>query len=135
MSAPILPDDLWRRMEPLIPRQRRKRRGLFAGRKPEDPRKIMAGIIFCLKTGVPWEYLPATNDFASGRTCRKWMIKWHKARVWQKLFATLLVELQHERKIDWRRAIIEWRRIENFEVGIVTKPTLLPPIILVSYHG
>jgi transposase len=60
MPAPLLPDDLWQRIESLLPRQRR-RHVLFAGRRPSDPRSVMAGIIFALKTGVPWEYLPASS--------------------------------------------------------------------------
>jgi transposase len=67
----------------------------------------MTGIIFALKTGIPWQYLPATSEFPSGFTCLRWLKKWHRAGVWHKLLAVLLSELRHEKKIDWRRAIVD----------------------------
>ncbi len=68
MAEPILSDDLWQRIEPLIPKPKRRNRHVrYAGRRPVDARKVMAGIIFSLKTGVPWEFLPATGQWPSGQ--------------------------------------------------------------------
>jgi len=108
MPKPILPDDLWDRLAPLLPQPKlRNRHVQSAGRKPTEPRKVMTGIIFALKTGVPWQYLPATSEFPSGFTCLRWLKKWDRAGVWDKLLAVLLSELWHEKKIDWRRAIVD----------------------------
>src|SRR5262245_34076756 len=50
----------WRRTscgsEPLIPAVPRRHR--FPGRKRIDDRKVVAEILFVLRTGIPWEYLP-----------------------------------------------------------------------------
>ena len=71
MASPILPDDLWKRLEPFIPKPKENRHVRFAGRKPTEPRQVLTGILFVLRTGIPWRWLPATSDFPSGQTCRR----------------------------------------------------------------
>jgi transposase len=51
MSARILPDELWNRIEPLLPLPK-PRRFRFPGRKPLGNRKALVGILFVLKTGI-----------------------------------------------------------------------------------
>lgn len=107
MAQPILPDALWKRLEPLIPRPKDNRYVQFAGRKPSEPRRVVAGILFVLRTGIPWRWLPATNDFPSGYTCLRRLRQWQKSGVWQRVFETLLAELQATHKIDWYRALVD----------------------------
>jgi transposase len=107
MSQPILPDDLWERLEPLIPKPKENRYVQFAGRKPSEPRRVVTGILFVLRTGIPWRWLPATSDFPSGYTCLRRLRQWQKAGVWQRVFETLLAELQATHKIDWYRALVD----------------------------
>ena len=56
MAKPILDDDLWHVIEPLLPKPRRRRKH-HPGRKPIERRRVMTGILFVLKTGIPWEML------------------------------------------------------------------------------
>lgn len=107
MSKSILSDELWRRLEPWIPKPKENRHVQFAGRKPSEPRSILNGILFVLHTGVPWRSLPATSDFPSGHTCLRHLRRWQKAGVWQRIFETLLAELQASHKIDWYRALVD----------------------------
>lgn len=107
MGTPFLPDDLWRRLEPLIPKRRKNRHVQYAGRKPAADRRVVHGILFVLRTGVPWRLLPATSDFPSGLTCWRRLRRWHKAGVWRRLFEALLAELQKAHKIDWYRALVD----------------------------
>jgi transposase len=107
MSQPILPDDLWERLEPLIPKPKENRYVQFAGRKPSEPRRVVTGILFVLRTGIPWRWLPATSDFPSGYTCLRRLRQWQKAGIWQRVFETLLAELQATHKIDWYRALVD----------------------------
>ena len=107
MARPILPDDLWKRLEPLIRKPRENRHVQFAGRKPTDLRRVVTGILFVLRTGVPWRWLPATNDFPSGHTCLRHLRQWQKAGIWQRFFEVLLAELQATHKIDWYRALVD----------------------------
>jgi transposase len=60
-------DDLWERIEPLLPVRERRRR--FPGRLPLDDRKCLQGILFVLHTGIQWEWLPQELGFGSGMTC------------------------------------------------------------------
>jgi transposase len=62
MAKPLVSDELWQRIEPLLP-QPKPGRFRFPGRKPLDYRKVLTGIIFVLKTGIP------------GRSCpRRWAV-------------------------------------------------------------
>jgi len=107
MAKVLLSDELWQRLEPLLPKRRKNRRVQYAGRKPAEDRRVLNGILFVLRTGVPWRALPATNDFPSGVTCWRRLRRWHKAGVWQRLFEALLVELQRAHQIDWYRALVD----------------------------
>jgi hypothetical protein len=55
MAEPMLKEDLWRRIEPLIPKHRPSRRG---GRQRVPDQAALTGIVFVLRTGIQWEYLP-----------------------------------------------------------------------------
>ena len=55
MAKPLVPDELWTIIEPMLPEWRPSPRG----RQPRlDDRKALTGILFVLKTGIPWEDLP-----------------------------------------------------------------------------
>src|ERR1044072_8821377 len=107
MSEPLLSEQLWQRIEPLLPKQKKSRNVQYAGRKPVDARKVLQGIIFVLKTGVPWKSLPATSDFPSGHTCRRRLLEWERNGVWRKLWQSILSELQAEGKLDWERGVVD----------------------------
>ena len=57
MAKPILDDALWELIEPHLPPPKRRRRR-YPGRKPVPNRVALKGILFVLRTGIPWEYLP-----------------------------------------------------------------------------
>src|SRR5947209_20002618 len=101
MSDSILSDRLWQRIEPLLPKPKKRRNVQHAGRKPADASSVMTGIIFALKTGVPWKNLPATSDFPSGHTCRRRLLEWHARRVWRHLCPRILSELRAEGRLTW----------------------------------
>jgi transposase len=107
MPKSVLPDSLWKRLEPWIPKPTGNRHVQFAGRKPTEPRRILHGILFVLHTGIPWRSLPATSDFPSGHTCLRHLRRWQEAGVWQQVFEALLAELQAAHKIEWYRALVD----------------------------
>ena len=63
----VVPDELWTRIEPLLPVV--PRRADHPGRRRLDDRKVLDGILFVLCTGIPWEFLPQEMGFGSGMTC------------------------------------------------------------------
>ena len=97
MAKAILPDALWERIEPLFPAERPKPKG---GRPPIPNRAALTGILFVLKTGTPWEYLPQEMGCGSGMTCWRRLRDWHEAGVWKKIWRLLLDELGEADVID-----------------------------------
>jgi hypothetical protein len=62
MSRHDLTDEQWAVIEPLIPQQKSG-----PGRKRNDDRQTLNGILFVLKTGCAWEDVP--RRFGSPATC------------------------------------------------------------------
>ncbi len=106
MAKELVPDELWELIEPLLPPPK-PRRFRHPGRKPMDRRKVLTGIIFVLKSGIPWEMLPREMGCGSGMTCWRYLRDWQKAGVWQKLHEVLLAKLQAAEQIDWSRAVVD----------------------------
>ena len=53
-------------IDPLLPIKKRRFRSL--GRKSIGNRKVLSAILFVLRTGIPWEYLPQELDWTPGMT-------------------------------------------------------------------
>ena len=106
MAKTMLPDDLWALIEPLLPPPKRRRRD-HPGRKPVGHRQALTGILFVLKTGIPWEDLPCEMGCGSGMTCWRRLRAWQHAGVWVRLHDLLLARLRGADQIDWSRAAID----------------------------
>ena len=72
-----------------------------------DRRRVLAGIIFVLKSGIPWEMPPKEMDCGSGMTCWRYLRDWQQAGVWQRLHEVLLAQLRGADQIDWSRAVVD----------------------------
>ena len=125
MAKPLLDDELWKVIEPLLPppKPRRKR---YPGREPLEHRKALTGILFVLKSGIPWSMLPKEMGCGSGSTCWRRLRAWPKAGVWQKLHEALLARLQEADQIDWSRAAVDSASVRAL-LG-VRKPGRIRPI-------
>lgn len=106
MAKPILDNELWEIVEPLLPCPKRRRRR-YPGRKPLGNRQALCAILFVLKTGLPWEHLPQELGWGSGMTAWRRLHAWQKAGVWKKVHETLLAHLQQADQLDWSRAIVD----------------------------
>src|SRR3712207_5304490 len=104
MAKELLPDALWARIAPLLPPEPPKPKG---GRPRVSDRAALTGILFVLKTGIPWEYLPAEMGCGSGMTCWRRLRDWCQAGVWRRLHQVLLEELAQADRIDWDRAALD----------------------------
>jgi transposase len=105
MAKPLVSDGLWERVEPLLPRVERRYR--YPGRKRVPDRQALTGILFVLKTGIPWEDLPQEMGCGSGMTCWRRLRDWNEAGVWERLHQVLLDELQDTDQLDWSRAVVD----------------------------
>src|SRR3954471_11632524 len=104
MIKPIVSDELWEVVEPLLPPEPPKPKG---GRPRVSDRAALSGIIFVLRTGIPWEMLPQEMGCGSGMTCWRRLHAWQEAGVWAELHALFLDRLAAEGKLDWSRCSVD----------------------------
>ena len=104
MARPVLPDPLWELIEPVLPPDKPPKSN---GRPPVPNRQALTGILFVLRTGIPWEYLPQEMGCGSGMTCWRRLHAWQKAGIWQRVFERLLAHLNEADAIDWSRAVAD----------------------------
>jgi transposase len=104
MAAELVSDDLWNSIEPLLPLPRPKPRG---GRPRVPDRACLRGIVFVLRSGIPWEMLPKELRCGSGMTCWRRLRDWQQAGTWDLIHFALLDWLSRYSKIDWSRAIVD----------------------------
>lgn len=90
---------------PAAPAQARRKR--WPGRRPVDDRAALTGILFVLKTGIPWEDLPQEMGCGCGMTCWRRLRDWQAAGVWEKIHRALLDRLRAADRIDWSRAVVD----------------------------
>ncbi len=104
MVEQLVPDELWMIIEPLLPPEPPKPNG----DRPRVPdRAALAGIIYTLKSGIPWGMLPKGSGLGSRVTCWRRLRDWQKAGVWRRLHRVLLDELGKAGLIDWSRASLD----------------------------
>ena len=104
MAAPLVPDALWSFFSPLLPPHPPRPKG---GRPPINDRAALTGILFVLRTGLPWNLLPREMQCGSGSTCWRRLTAWQRAGVWQQLHEVLLAELRQRGQLDLARAVVD----------------------------
>src|SRR5438105_9729321 len=107
MSKPLITDELWEIIEPLLPLLPQEPPKPKGGRPRVPDRAALSGIIFVLRSDLPWEMLPQEMGCGSGVTCWRRLREWQEAGVWRKLHKALLNRLGEADKIDWSRASLD----------------------------
>ncbi len=74
-----LSDEEWALLEPLMPKARKSARA--------DDRRIMNGIFYVLRTGMPWRDLP--ERYGPYTTVYNRFNRWSRRGIWKRIFATL----------------------------------------------
>lgn len=105
MAKPLVPDELWEIVEPLLPPEPEP--SPKGGRPRVRNREALTGILFVLKSGIPWEMLPQEMGCGSGMTCWRRLDDWQEAGVWEQLHHELLNRLREADQIDWSRAAVD----------------------------
>jgi transposase len=120
MAKPLLSDELWALIEPVLPRWTPSPKG---GQPRLDDRKALTGILFVLKTGIPWEDLPYEMGCGCGMTCWRRLRDWQADGTWDKAHKILLDKLRGADKIDWSRALIDSSFVRAAYGGGATGPS------------
>ena len=103
MPKLLVPDELWELVEPLLPERVPSPKG---GHPPVDDRVCLTGILFVLKTGIPWEFFPQEMG-CCGMTLWNRLDEWRRAGVWDALHRLLLDKLRGADAIDFSRVVVD----------------------------
>ncbi|RJO65590.1 MAG: IS5 family transposase [Myxococcales bacterium] len=93
-----VPDELWKKMEPLLPPRPAHPKG---GHNPPVPhREAMNAILFVLRTGCQWNALNATGICSSSSAHRRFL-EWTEAGVFEEFWRRGLLKYDKLKGIDW----------------------------------
>jgi transposase len=120
MARPLLSEHLWLYIQPLLPLHPPHPKG---GRPFLDDRRTLTGILFVLKTGIPWEYLPQEMGCGSGMTCWRRLRAWQRSKVWQKIHWRLLVFLRWSQRLDFSCFIADSSHVRAVGAKAQTGPS------------
>lgn len=105
-----MPDEMWTRVEGLLPKFRRSRKG---GRPRVSWRQVLDGIFYVLRTGCQWKALP--REFGSGSTAHRYFQLLVRRGVFAELWTAALEEYDDLKGIEWK-----WQSMD----GAMTKAPL-----------
>jgi transposase len=114
----LVDDELWEIFEPLLP----KRDPSPLGGHPRTPDRVaLTGLVFILRTGIPWEDFP--QEFGcTGMTCWNRLREWQRGGVFSNVLEVLLVRLHRAGKLDWSRAVLDSAQVPAKRGGSKTGP-------------
>ena len=103
-----LSDSMWERIAPLLTKSKSRFRGRgqkrrnIGGRPSADPRQLMSGILYILRTGSQWNALPKEKFGVSGKTANRYYQRWVRAGVFKRMWQAGLQEYDETKGIDWK---------------------------------
>ena len=89
-----LTDWQWERLEPHLPPEKPR-----VGRRNDDHRTILNGILWVLRTGAPWRDLP--RRYGPVGTVSSRLYRWRKAGIWERLLRALQAQADARGEVDW----------------------------------
>jgi len=87
-------DEQWEVIQPILPKRTAK-----TGRPPSDPRLMLNGILWILRTGSPWRDLP--ERFGPWQTVYDHFAKWRALGAYDRILEALHIRLDADGAIDW----------------------------------
>jgi transposase len=124
---PLLTDELWDAVRPLLPPHPASPSG---GRPRVGDRQCLTGLLFLLKTGLAWRFLPLELNCGSPATVWRRPREWTAAGVWPAVHQRLLEALGEAGEIDLGEAAIDSasaRAVKGGRTPAPTRPTAASP--------
>lgn len=114
----LVDNELWEIFEPLLPAHEPSPLGGY----PRTPDRVaLTGLVFILRTGIPWEDFP--REFGcTGMTCWNRLREWQRAGVFERVLEVLLIRLHRAGKLDWSRAVLDSAQVPAKRGGSKTGP-------------
>ncbi len=85
---------MWARVEPLLPSSDGR-----PGRPFRDHRQVIEGVIYRLRTGIPWRDLPV--EFGPWQTVWKRHARFSRDGTWDAVLTRLLTDADASGELDW----------------------------------
>lgn len=116
-------DEQYAKLEPLLPPLRSGNKG-----HPYSPhRPILNGILWVLRTGAPWQDMPAR--YGPYQTCFDRFVRFRRLGLWQQLLETLQAQADAAGTLDWENACIDGSviRAHQHAAGARIDPAIAEP--------
>jgi transposase len=121
MARELVPTELWEDIKPLLPP--RPGPSPKGGRPPVDEYKALQGIVFVLRTGIPWQDLPTEAFHVSGSSCWRRFDEWTALGIWPEVHARLLGRLGKLGGVDLQHAVVDSASVRAVKGGRTPGPT------------
>ncbi|RKE05108.1 transposase [Streptomyces sp. TLI_171] len=99
MGRDDLTNDEWGRLEPHLPRSGGR------GGRWGDHRQVINGILFRVRTGIPWRDLP--ERFGSWKTVYERHRRWSADGTWDRILQAVLADADASGRVDWTMVSVD----------------------------
>ena len=129
MARGDLTDRQWERISYQLPIDyyyKRKKWRRKPGRGWGDHRPVLNGILWVLRTGAPWEDLPAR--YGSPKTCWDRFARWKRDGTWDRILRALQAQAEDDEAIEWDDCALDgsYVRAHQHAAGARKRPEAAP---------
>ncbi len=75
------------------------------GRPWSNPRLVLDGILWILRTGAQWKHLP--REYPPYQTCHRWFQQWSRDGTWRRIVRALAQDLLARGKLDLEEGFVD----------------------------
>lgn len=104
-----VPEEFWEKVKDFIPKPPKKK--TKKGRPRPEPRIVLNGILYVLRTGCQWKMMP--KEYGSGSTVHRYFQEWVKAGFFKKMWKYFLKEYDDLKGIKWKWQILDSQTVQS----------------------
>jgi len=98
-------DEFWDEVKAHIPKRKRDPNKTYKckpgrGRKPISPRKVLEGILYCLRTGCQWKAIP--REYGAASSLHQYFQEWIEAEFFILIWRLGLERYDEIKGIEWK---------------------------------